>query len=64
MDPECERPHYQRAGVKVPSPSLAFLETTLAEMLGCLVASLGRVEIYAHHLVFASMGVGGAEVFL
>lgn len=33
MDPACGRPHYQLAGVKVPTPYLALSATTLAGML-------------------------------
>lgn len=61
VDPECGRPHYQLIGVKVPTSFLAFLETTPAGMLGHLIASL---KIYAHHLAFVGMGVGGVNVFL
>lgn len=61
MGPEYGRPHYHLMGVKVPTPSLAFLETTPAGMLGHLIASL---EIYAYHLAFVGMGVGGVNVFL
>lgn len=61
VDPECGRPRYQLMGVKVPTPSLAFLETIPAGMLEHLIASL---EIYAHHLAFVGVGVGGVNVFL
>lgn len=34
-------PHYQLAGVEVPTPYLTFLETTLEEMLGYFIISWG-----------------------